>query len=63
MAKRTFKRGQKVVCTHYKDRPVVRVKSVDGDEVWVLETKPCKNGKVYVLPWWGPKNWFKKVSK
>lgn len=58
-----FKKGQKVVCTHYKDRPAGIVDFVieksrhisgyKGPEIWVTDTKNRS--------WWGPPEWFKKV--
>jgi len=59
-----FKKGQKLVCIHYKDRPKVTVESFYAAapytankkaEVWVRDEK----GKL----WWGPTTWFKKVRK
>ena len=55
--------GQRVVCTHYKDRPVVKVELIQGDEVWVLETRSFKDGNFYTKSWWGPRNWFKALPK
>lgn len=63
MKKNTFRKGQKVVCTHYKDQPIVVVEDiVDGSltyngvtEIWVKDDQD--------LMWWGPKEWFKRVGK
>lgn len=50
-----FKKGQKLVCFHYKDMPTVTIDSVNGDEIWVKEA----NGKT----WWGPREWFKVSAR
>lgn len=57
-----FRKGQKVVCIHYKDRPIVKVVDVvlesdfhTGIEVWVKDAKDRQ--------WWGSADWFKAVPK
>ena len=57
--KTTFKKGQRVVCIHYKAKPIVTVDHWDSrnEELWVNEPK-CKNQY-----WWGPLSWFKPVRK
>lgn len=57
-----LRKGQKVVCIHYKDRPVVKVIDIveesefhTGIEVWVKDAK----GK----QWWGSADWFKPLAK
>ncbi len=55
-----LKSGQRLVCTHYKDHPIVVVDShfIENDEVWVHE-EAAKNGVTY--GWWGPRKWFKVI--
>lgn len=57
-----FRKGQKVVCIHYKDKPVVTVDSVDtrANELWVNDSNPKVRGADY---WYGPLNWFKPLRK
>lgn len=50
-----FKKGQDLVCIHYKDLPPVTVDSIRGKEVWVIDGD---TGKL----WWGPESWFKAIS-
>jgi hypothetical protein len=59
--KNKFKVGQKLICTHYKDHPVVTVRHIQEwtrtgreTEIWVKEDEKL---------WWGPVTWFKQVSK
>lgn len=52
-------KGQKVVCVHYKDHPIVKVDSIWKNEVWVREFKPKRGSGI----WWGPRNWFKALPK
>ena len=54
--KTKFRKGQKVICTHYKNRPILRVDSVDGDKIWVSDKYSATLGT-----WWGPKEWFKAI--
>jgi cytochrome c-type biogenesis protein CcmE len=56
--KAKFRKGQRVVCTHYKDRPVVIVDEVltKQDQLWVRSTITRKGQSDY---WYGPLNWFK----
>lgn len=60
--KTKFRKGQKVVCVHYKDKPVVIVDSVDVryDQLWVRNTVTKPRVSDY---WWGPLSWFKPVCK
>jgi hypothetical protein len=61
--KTTFKKGQKIVCTHYKDKPIVVVIDVRGaTEVWVKSIKDV-NADENLVKWWGPVNWFQKMPK
>lgn len=50
-----FEKDQELICTHYKNKPVVHVVEhrVEADEVWVRDGFHM---------WWGPKSWF-KVNK
>lgn len=60
-----FRKKQKLVCVHYKDRPVVKViftikqsrhiSGYTGPEIWVEDSKGRN--------WWGPPNWFKSLRK
>ena len=73
--KTKFKKGQKVVCIHYKKKPIVTVDFVieksrhisgyNGEEVWVMEIPKNKDdGKhdpLYARSWWGPPSWFKAI--
>jgi len=59
MAKTKFRKGQKVVCIHYKDHPVVKIDSTWKDEIWVRELNP----KIGSGLWYGPKSWFKRIRK
>lgn len=62
--KTKFRKGQKVVCTHYKDRPVVIVDEVvhrDGEtDLWVRSTTTKPGQSDY---WYGPLSWFKRIKK
>ena len=62
MKKNTFRKGQKVVCTHYKDQPIVTITSIDikENQVWVYDPNPIPLADNV---WYGPTEWFKKVSK
>jgi hypothetical protein len=52
-----LKKGDKVVCTHYKDRPVCIVTDVNAEEIWVKEMG-------WMVDWWyGPRNWFRKLPR
>lgn len=54
-----FRKGQLLICTHYRDRPLVKVTSIRGHEVWVIEARRFDNSS-----WWGPRSWFKaKATK
>lgn len=62
-----LRRGSRVVCTHYKDRPVYIVDAIvpasrsseNVEEVWVAEYRA---GVVSPDHWWGPRSWFRKLS-
>jgi len=59
-----FRKGQQVICTHYKDKPtcIITDTLVDDDgyvNIWVREI-PNKTG---TTEWWGPANWFKAIPK
>lgn len=62
MAKPTkLKRGDRLVCTHYRDRPVVKFMYYMGEdeqEVWVQGGE-----EPYRMAWWGPRTWFRKLPK
>lgn len=56
-----LKKGDRLVCTHYTDRPVVKFTGYNsrGDgllaekaAVWVVDDRG---------PWWGPRSWFRKL--
>jgi hypothetical protein len=55
-----FRKGQQVVCVHYKDKPVVTINEVIkyDQEIWTVWVKDDK-GKL----WWGPEDWFKPVKR
>lgn len=59
---KNLRKGQKVVCIHYKDKPVVYVDSVDvkNDQVWVNDPNPKPLASSH---WYGRINWFKPVKK
>ena len=57
--KSKFRKGQKLVCVHYKDKPIVKFEEQWKDEIWVKEITP----KIGSGLWWGPESWFKKVKK
>jgi hypothetical protein len=51
-----FRKGQKVVCIHYKKQYVCIIDSVDGETLWVTDSPKLGS-------WYGPKSWFKAVSE
>lgn len=63
--KSRIRRGQKLICVHYKGKPIVKVQFIikksryiggyQGPEIWVKEA----NDKT----WWGPPEWFKALPK
>lgn len=56
-----FKKGQKLICIHYKDTPVIKVIEHNiNNEVWVVEAIKKSSSK---LTWWGPPHWFKTRGK
>lgn len=68
-----LKAGQRVICTHYKDRPIVTVDCIidqsrhisgyTGEEIWVTERRTFKDGNFYTKSWWGPRDWFRALPK
>jgi len=67
MAQSKFRKGQRVICTHYKKKPVVTISEVykgerwANTEIWVLERVNKKDGTFYTKSWWGPPSWFKAI--
>jgi len=64
--KSKFKKGQKVRCDQYQDKPTcvitdIREGSYDANrlEIWVREV-PNKTG---TTDWWGPEIWFTAIKK
>lgn len=55
-----LKRGDRVLCTHYKNKPVCFVDSIVNGEVWVYS---CKSPNAEPINWWGPRNWFRKLQR
>jgi hypothetical protein len=55
-----LKRGDRVICIHYKDRPICAVRSIvkedKFEEIWVKDKKHWDE-------WWGPRKWFRKIPK
>lgn len=56
--KSKFKVGQKVICTHYKDKPMVTINFIANVRMWEIWVKDGKGDL-----WWGPESWFQVPSK
>ena len=62
----TLKEGDRVVCTHYKDKPICVVTAISflGGSIWVCEeSKYIPENFDVPLNWWGPREWFRKIRK
>lgn len=53
-----LKKGDRVLCTHYKKPVIWKVSSIGSDgEIWVTDPEIGREC------WWGHRNWLRKLPK
>lgn len=65
----TLKRGDLVICHHYKTKPICKVQCVvkadkansGKEEIHIIEVVGTAGGGCNW--WWGPRSWFRKIRK
>lgn len=58
-----LKKGDLLVCTHYRTKPLVKFIEYHNEEVWVREVHPPSWLASGTFSWWGPRDWFRKLPR